>query len=175
MKRFIFILGGARSGKSSYAVELTTSFWKKIAYIATCRVIDGEMKKRIRLHKKSRPQNWKLVEEGIKIDSALLKLNNKYEVVLVDCMGLFVSNLMTEGLKDGEIEKRIKSFIRAILKVKLNVIVVSNEVGYGIIPDNALARRFRDLLGTANQMMAKKADEVIFMQAGIPVKIKGGK
>jgi len=175
MKRFIFILGGARSGKSSYAVELAASSWKKIAFIATCSPLDGEMKKRISLHKKSRPRNWKLVEEGIKIDSALLKLGNKYEAALIDCMGLFVSNLMTEGLKDNEIEKRIKSFVRAILKVKLNVIVVSNEVGYGIVPDNALARRFRDLLGTANQMMAKKADEVIFMQAGIPVKIKGGK
>ena len=172
MKKLILVLGGARSGKSSYAVELAKRLKKKVAFIATATSPDNEMKKRIKLHKISRPKQWKLIEEGKNIDSILPKLKSKYEVVLIDCLGLLISNLLASNLRDKEIEKRIKKLISTILNVKLTTILVSNEVGSGIVPNNPLARRFRDLVGLSNQMLVKKADEVIFMQSGIPIRIK---
>ena len=174
MRKFIFILGGARSGKSRYATKLAKDLSRKVAYIATCTNPDGEMKKRIKLHRDSRPRHWKVVEEGKDINSVLGKLKNKYKVVIIDCLGLLVSNLLAQGPKDNKILKSLKALAQCISKSKAVIIVVSNEVGSGIVPDNLLARRFRDLLGLANQMMAKGADEVIFMQSGIPLEIKGG-
>lgn len=167
-----FILGGARSGKSSYALELAKEGQEKAAFIATCISQDKEMKERIKKHKLSRPQNWKLVEEGRNIASVLPQLVHKYRVILIDCLGLWVSNLLLDELKDNEIEEKFHDLLGAILGIKTRIILVSNEVGSGIVPDNLLARRFRDLLGSLNQMIAKKADEVIFMQCGIPIKIK---
>lgn len=172
MKKFIFILGGARSGKSSFAVELAKKLKKKVTFVATATAFDKEMSQRIKLHKVSRPKNWNLIEETKEVGSILPKLENKYEVVLIDCLGLVVSNLLADDLKDKEVEGKIKKLIDTILNVKLTTILVSNEVGQGIVPGNPLARRFRDLVGIANQMAAQKADEVIFMQAGIPMKIK---
>ena len=174
MKKFVFILGGARSGKSSYAVERAKKLKKKVVFIATATSPDREMKERIKFHKISRPRQWKLIEEGKDVSSILSKLNGRYEVILIDCLGLLISNLLQSNLDDQEIERRIKELIAAILKIDLTTILVSNEVGSGIVPANSLARRFRDILGLANQMMAKKADEVIFMQSGIPVVLKGG-
>lgn len=174
MKKFVFILGGARSGKSSYAIESAKNLRKRTAFIATCISPDGEMRKRIKVHKKSRPQNWKLVEEGKNISSVLVNLKDKYETILIDCLGLWISNLLAENIMDKKIEKEIKNLARFISRLKANVILVSNEVGSGIVPDNLLARRFRDLIGLTNLLMSKKADEVIFMQSGIPLKIKGG-
>lgn len=172
MKKFILILGGARSGKSRYAVELAKKVGKKVAFIATATSLDKEMKERIRLHKRLRPRHWKLIEEGEDVNSILLRLSSKYEIVLIDCLGLLISNLLAINLKEKEIQKRIKRLINTILKTNLVTILVSNEVGSGIVPENPLARRFRDLLGLSNQVMTKKADEIIFMQSGIPIKIK---
>lgn len=173
MKKFIFILGGARSGKSSYAVDLAKRLRKRTAFVATCASSDIEMKKRIKMHKKSRPRQWKVIEEGKHIASVLIELGTKYEVILVDCLGLWISNLLAEDLADKEIEKEIAKLIKSISKRKDVTVLVSNEVGAGIVPDNPLARRFRDLLGLANQMIVRKADKVIFMQSGIPMIIKG--
>lgn len=175
MKEFIFILGGARSGKSSYAVKLARKLSGRVAFIATAAAADEEMKRRIKMHKASRPGCWKVIEEGKNIGLILPKLNDKYEVVIVDCLGYLVFNLLEDGLKDKEIEKRIKTVLDAIGKSELTIILVSNEVGMGIVPDNRLARRFRDLLGLANQTAVKLADKVVFMQAGIPTGIKGEK
>lgn len=171
---FILILGGSRSGKSRYAVELAKDLSRRVAFIATATFPDDEMKKRIKMHKSLRPRHWKVVEEGKDASAILPKLKGKYEVVLIDCLGLLVSNLLTNNLDAKKIEAKIKKLINTILKVKLTTIVVSNEVGSGIVPDNPLARRFRDLLGSANQMIAKKADKVILMQSGIPIIIKRG-
>jgi len=173
MTKFTFILGGARSGKSRYAVESAKRFKKKVAFIATATSPDEEMRKRIKLHRDLRPRQWKLIEEGRDISAILSKLEGKYEVILIDCLGLLVSNLLADNLEDKEIEMRIKKLIKAILKASFTTILVSNEVGSGIVPQNALARRFRDLLGLANQMLASKADKVIFMQTGIAQRIKG--
>ncbi|MCM8823318.1 MAG: bifunctional adenosylcobinamide kinase/adenosylcobinamide-phosphate guanylyltransferase [Candidatus Omnitrophica bacterium] len=175
MKNFIFILGGVRSGKSSYAVRVAKSFGKKIAFIATGVAFDAEMKKRISLHKKNRPASWRLIEEQINIDSILARLNKNCDAVLIDCLGLFIWNLMEKKLTDKLIEKKLHSLIREIKKCEFPVIVVSNEVGMGIVPDNHLSRRFCDLLGRANQIFAKYAQKVIIMHAGIPLIIKDKK
>lgn len=172
MKKVILILGGARSGKSRYAVKLAKTLKKKVFLIATAAPSDREMKKKIELHKISRPKQWKLIEEGKDISPILPALKDRYGVVLIDCLGLLVSNLLADNLRDEEIGGRIKELVNTILKINLTTIIVSNEVGSGIVPVNALARRFRNLLGLSNQMIAKKADKVIFMQAGIPVIIK---
>ncbi len=175
MRKFIFILGGARSGKSRYAVELAKKLSRKVVFIATAEPFDEEMKKRIKKHKSSRPRYWELIEESRNISPVLRKLNSRFEVVIVDCMGLLVSNLLEDSLKDNEIKKKIKVLFDAIGGAEPAVILVSNEAGMGVVPDNPLARRFRDLLGLINQMAAERADDVFFMQAGIPVCIKGGR
>lgn len=175
MKRIVFIVGGVRSGKSRYAVDMAKKMKKKTAFIATAVPSDKEMEKRIRLHQRARPRHWKLIEEGKNIDRVLPDLEGKHDVVLIDCLGLLVSNLMAQELKDREIERKMKKLINVILNGGFTAIVVSNEVGSSLVPVNPLARRFQDLVGLTNQMVAKSADEVIFMHAGIPTKIKGGK
>jgi adenosyl cobinamide kinase/adenosyl cobinamide phosphate guanylyltransferase len=176
MSKMILILGGARSGKSSYAASLVKRINKKTVFIATATALDEEMKKRIRLHKISRPKSWSLIEEPVDLTNTLRKLKSRYGVVLVDCMGLWITNLLMAGIKDRAIEKKIEEFADNIFRVKAAfIIVVSNEVGSGIVPGDPISRKFRDLLGIANQILAKKAYKVIFMQAGIPLIIKGRK
>ena len=172
MNKFTFIFGGVRSGKSSYAVKLAKDSKQKIVFVATASADDDEMEKRIKAHKKSRPLNWQLIEEGINIDAVLNKLKIKNGLVIVDCLGLLVTNMLMEQMSDSAIKKKINDICSAIKKSGFDVIVVSNDVGSGLVPDNLLARRFRDLLGLFNQIMAKKSDEVVFMQVGIPVKLK---
>ena len=173
MRRFIFIIGGARSGKSRYAVELAKRFKARVAFIATSTLSDEEMEERIKQHKSFGPRRWKVIEEAENVASILPQLKDRYRVILIDCLGMLISNLLVAGLKDKEIEKRIRILTRAILKLELITILVSNEVGAGIVPENPLARRFRDLIGFANQKMAEQADEVILMQSGLPLRIKG--
>jgi adenosylcobinamide kinase / adenosylcobinamide-phosphate guanylyltransferase len=172
MKKVVLVLGGVRSGKSNYAVEYAKKF-KKVVFIATAIAFDKEMKERIANHKLSRPEHWGLIEESKNISKVLPQLKDKYEIALIDCLGLWISNLLTDDLSDKDIQDRIDNFVKAIKKSDINVVLVSNEVGCGIVPDNLLSRRFRDLIGFANQMLAKNADEVIVMHAGIELKIKG--
>lgn len=174
-KKIIFITGGARSGKSGYAVGLAKKNYRKVVFIATAEPGDGEMIERIRKHRVSRPAHWKVIEEGRDIGASLRCIRRRFDVVLIDCLGIWISNLMGENLKDREIEKKIKDFVRTVLKTSSDIIIVSNEVGSGIVPDNPLARRFRDLLGLANQEIAMVSDEVFLMISRIPVKIKGGR
>lgn len=174
MKKLTLVIGGTRSGKSGYAVELAKKLARSVVFIATASSLDEEMQRRIRKHQAARPRQWKVIEEGKELGSILPKLKNKCAVVIIDCLGLWLSNLLADGLKDKAVEKKIKALMTALRKVKLTTIIVSNEVGLGIVPDNLLARRFGDLLGLVNQLAAKAADEVIFMRAGIPTFIKGG-
>jgi adenosylcobinamide kinase/adenosylcobinamide-phosphate guanylyltransferase len=172
MREVILISGGARSGKSRCAVELAKRRGARVAFIATGAASDAEMKTRIEQHKRSRPPQWTLIEEGKDIVTTLPALKDKYDVVVIDCLGLLISNLLADHLDDEEIERRIEQLVDAIRAVDLTAIVVSNEVGSGIVPLQALARRFRDLLGWSNQTFARQADKVIVMQMGIPVVIK---
>jgi adenosylcobinamide kinase/adenosylcobinamide-phosphate guanylyltransferase len=169
----IFVFGGARSGKSRYAVEAAKKYAKKTVFIATAAALDDEMKERIRLHKAARPKEWGLIEEPVNLSDAVLGMKPVYGAAIIDCVGLWVSNLLLADMKDGDIEKRIKELGASIRDAKTGiVIIVSNEVGEGIVPGDPLSRRFRDLVGSANQVMAACADEVIMMKVGIPVRIK---
>ncbi len=171
-EKITFILGGVRSGKSRYAVNLSGKDGKKIAFLATCEALDDEMEERIARHKQERPKNWVTFEEPRKIAAVVKKISRRFDVVLVDCLTLWVSNCLLSGMRAEEIEREIKAVLTAAQNGRARVILVSNEVGLGIVPDNKLARDFRDLAGRVNQIVAKKADAVIFMVAGIPVKIK---
>lgn len=170
----IFITGGARSGKSNLAVQLAKKLEGKVAFVATACAGDEEMAKRILLHRKSRPEEWTTIEEPIDVASAI-KSACGYDVVIVDCLTLLLSNLMFEngGMRGtNDILNKIEELAEAAKDFGGAVMVVSNEVGMGIVPDNELARKFRDLAGRANQIMAGAADEVYVCFSGIPVQIK---
>ena len=173
MGKIIFILGGARSGKSTYALELAKKDKKKVAFIATCQARDKEMSERIRLHKKLRPESWQTFEEPYKVSNLLGKSGAKFQVVLIDCLTLLVSNLMLKGMKEKVIINEVSNILAALKKINGKAIIVSNEVGLGIVPNTKLGRNFRDVAGKINQLVAGKSDEVFFMISGIPGKIKG--
>lgn len=167
-----FLTGGVRSGKSSYALSLAKELSAKVVFIATAEALDSEMNTRIKTHKKKRPKNWGVVEEPLDIGTVILKVHKKYNVAIIDCVGMWVSNLMHKKMSDKGIEGEITKFVGTFSKSKMDLIIVSNEVGSGIVPGNQMARRFRDLVGLANQLIAQKADKVFFMVSGIPWGIK---
>ena len=173
MKEIIFVIGGCRSGKSSYAMQTAEKMTEeKKIFIATCVPRDDEMKRRVARHQKERSQTWVTVEAPLKLPEAILQNSRSGNVILVDCLTLWVSNLLMETGDESKIEEAISQFINAIEKAAGPVVLVSNEVGTGIVPENALARQYRDIIGRVNQAVAKTADKVIWMVAGIPVKIK---
>ncbi len=173
MGKIIFITGGVRSGKSKYAMNLAKNTAREIIFLATGVAKDEEMKKRIKEHKESRPDRWRTIEETKNISSILLDIQPPCELVIIDCLTFFVSNLLLEGVDEESILQEIKKIVDTILQVSYTIIVVSNEVGGGIVPDNELGRRFRDIIGLANQIMAKSAHEVYLIVSGMPVKLKG--
>lgn len=175
MGKIIFVTGAARSGKSAFAVDAAKGISdKKVAFVATCRPQDAEMKARVAAHKKGRPYYWKTVECGDSLLEALKGVGRGCKVVIVDCLTLFVSGLLMKRLTEKEIADEVKAAADFLSKAPYTAIVVSNEVGSGIVPKNRLARSFRDLAGSANQAIAKKADEAYLVVSGIPVRIKGG-
>lgn len=172
MGNITFILGGARSGKSRFAIKLAKERAKRVAFIASCQPKDLEMNKRIMLHKKARPVHWQTFEEPQDILPLLKKIGDKFELILMDCLTLFISNLLLKNFKEAAIEDEVNQILSMLKKIKAKSIIISNEVGLGIVPDNKLARDFRDIAGRINQLVAAKSDEVIFMAAGIPLKLK---
>lgn len=168
MGKLIFILGGARSGKSSFALELAQKSGRKVTFIATATPIDSEMKQRIKNHKKVRPKGWKTVEVKNNLDKKIEQEENK--MILIDCLTIYISYLM--DLPETRILEHIKRIIKVIKRSRSDIIVVSNEVGCGIHPENKLGRDYRDILGKVNQMFAQSADEFYIMFASIPVNIK---
>jgi len=170
--RIIFITGGARSGKSDYALKTAEDIGSMRGYIATAEALDDEMRERIEIHRKSRGNNWHTLEEPRYLLNLFESLQTKYDVLIIDCLTLWVSNLMGDGLNDEEILKMADNLSMKIDSLKLNFIIVTNELGMGIVPDNPLGRRFRDIAGKVNQIIAAISNEVYFMVSGIPVKIK---
>jgi len=178
--KLIFITGGARSGKSNLAEKMAISLGKPVAYIATGQPLDEEMAHRIKKHKNKRPTDWKTYEEPIKVRELVSRLGLEKEVILIDCLTLLTSNLLLkkeDKVEDSkwqeEILLEIKKLAEISYKVPAQVIIVSNEVGMGLVPDNPMGRVYRDILGRANSIIADKADEVFMMVSGIPLKIKG--
>lgn len=170
--KIIFVIGGARSGKSAFALNEASKHKGQKAYIATAEALDKEMKERIEKHKKERGNNWDTYEEAIDIVPLIKKIQGRYNVVLLDCLTLWLSNLMHSN---KDVKSEIEYFCSSLLTIHCSLFTVSNEVGMGIVPDNELARRFRDFAGLLNQKIAEIADEVYLVTAGIPVKIKHSK
>jgi len=173
MKETTFIIGGCRSGKSRHALELAEQIRaNKRNFIATCMPLDDEMKERVDRHKKDRDKSWKTVEVPVQLPEAINERSKEGDVILIDCLTLWINNLLIEIEDHAVIDQRIHKLILALKDAKCPIILVSNEVGAGIVPENRLARQFRDLTGFANQKVAGCADRVIWMVAGIPVSIK---
>lgn len=162
------VLGGARSGKSRYAESLITAHPPPWLYVATAEPLDDEMRARIADHRTRRGADWRLVEAPRDLAGALTGLGNG-GAVLVDCLTLWLTNLM---LADADLESESARLLTALADIATPVVLVSNEVGFGIVPDNALARHFRDAQGRLNQRMAAVAGRVVLMVAGIPLVVK---
>jgi adenosylcobinamide kinase/adenosylcobinamide-phosphate guanylyltransferase len=172
-KRMIFITGGCRSGKSRYALHYANQHFSKKLFLATCEVLDEEMAKRIQNHKKMRGLEWQTVEEPVDIIDKIKKDGADSEVILIDCLTLWLYNLLMKWDSDLRIMEETEALIDTLKKSNASFILVSNEVGMGIVPADALSRRYRDLLGTMNQRIAEALDTVIFMVSGIPIFLKG--
>ena len=174
MKKTVFVLGGCRSGKSSYALETAQKFsGDNRVFMATCLPRDDEMKQRVARHREERSQAWETVEAPILLPEAIIENSRRADAIIVDCLTLWVSNLLMDSDDSDKIEMHIPRLTDAIKKSQCPIVLVSNEVGQGIVPENKLARQFRDLVGYVNQAVAGCVDEVIWTVAGIPVKIKG--
>lgn len=172
MGKITFILGGARSGKSNYALKTAKENGKKVAFIATCKPQDLEMEQRIRQHKKIRPAHWRTFENYKDISLLLEEIGAGFDSILIDCLTLLVSDFMLNGFKESAIKNEINKLLKVLGQINAQSIIVSNEVGLGIIPENKLAREFRDIAGRMNQIVADKADNLYFLVSGIPLKVK---
>lgn len=165
----LLVLGGARSGKSRHAQARAEALAGELVYIATAQAFDGEMRERIAHHRMDRGPRWRTVEEPLDLPGALARNAGSGAVLLVDCLTLWLSNLMLAG---RDPDSAARHLAEAIARAPGTVILVANEVGLGIVPDNALARRFRDAAGWLNQTIAAQADEVLFIAAGLPLRLK---
>lgn len=165
------VLGGARAGKSAYAERRTLEHGPPVTWIVTAQASDDEMAARIAAHRARRPADCRVIEEPLRLAHALGNLGDASGLVVIDCLTLWVANLLKD---DGvSMQDELESFLNKIKEKKWELIVISNEVGSGIVPVNALARRYRDDLGRLNQRVAEIADRVLLMIAGLPVPVKG--
>ena len=175
----ILITGGARSGKSRLAQELALKSGGHVLFVATAEAGDAEMKRRIKAHRKSRPADWTTLEITSHIGSRITKNIGRAGTVIIDCITLLINNVFQqfdENADASRLEKAVTSEIRELLdcidRCQADFIIVTNEVGLGIIPGDRVSRLYRDSLGKANQMLAEHVDEVYLMVAGIPVTVK---
>lgn len=168
----ILMTGGSKSGKSNYALLKAADF-KNRAFIATAEAFDDEMKDRIQKHQVERSSEYTTYEEPIEVISCLEKIGEQHDVIILDCVTVWIGNLLHQF--DGDTEK-INQYYNALLdvsdKITSELIIVTNEVGMGIVPDNPLSRKFRDLAGMLNQKLAKVAKEAYLLVSGVPIKIK---
>jgi adenosylcobinamide kinase/adenosylcobinamide-phosphate guanylyltransferase len=167
--RKVFVLGGARSGKSRYAEQLIAGEPPPRIFVATAEALDPEMAERIAHHRARRKDDWRTVEVPRDLTGTLAAIPAG-TAVLVDCVTLWLSNLLLAG---ADVEAEIAALDQALMQTPNKVVLVGNEVGCGIVPENALARRFRDLQGSVNQRLAARADRVVLVVAGLPMVLKG--
>ena len=179
MSKIILVTGGARSGKSKFAEKLALKIGNgRAAYIATAQIFDEEMKYRIKLHRERRGKEWTTFESPFDADKIISEVGKNFDAILFDCVTMYISNfLCAEDLRDeGKIYKNFNELIEKLLNAAKNsqaaIIFVSNEVGGGIVPENKLARIFRDLSGLANQKIASSAENVFLTVAGFAVDVK---
>lgn len=180
MATVTLVIGGARSGKSKLAEELAMGHGAPLAYIATGSAGDAEMVERIRRHQERRGSDWTTVEEPLRLPDAVRGAAARHQALLIDCLTLWLSNLLLEYERTSPLDEvpvlvlaEVRSLAEALRQSEVPVVIVSSEVGMGIVPDNRLGRLFRDLAGEANELMACVADQVYVCFAGLPLKIKG--
>ena len=178
----ILILGGVRSGKSQFAQEMASRMGEGVLFVATGEPLDEEMRQRIEEHRRMRPSNWRTVEAPLRVGRRISEEIGSAEVVILDCLTLLVSNVIGQcgdpeqvdaGLVSEKLAVEIEELAACIEKVEASFILVSNEVGMGLVPDNRLGRLYRDCLGKANRELAQRAGSVYLMVAGIPMVVKG--
>lgn len=168
----LLILGGARSGKSRLAQDIAARRWLHPVYLATAEILDDEMAARVRMHRRTRARRWHCVEEPLEIAKIIRRGVPGTDGLLVDCLTIWLSNvLLKEGR--GAFARRRDELVKALHQTRQDVILVTNEVGMGVVPENELGRTFRDLAGWLNQAVAKEADTVVFVAAGLPLVLKG--
>ncbi len=168
----LIILGGARSGKSRYAVARARAGGPRAAVVATAEALDADMAARVRRHRAERPASWLTIEEPIELVAALRGLADKADAVLVDCLTLWVANQLQRGLAEEAIPAGGEALAKFLAERPYFLVLVSNEVGQGVHPETASGLRFRDLLGAVNQTVAQAADQVVLMVAGLPLTLK---
>lgn len=186
MGKLILVTGGARSGKSTYAEHLAKEMGSDILYIATSIPFDDEMKLRIKKHREQRPSGWDTLEAYSGLDEKMADRLDDKQAVLVDCMTIMTTNLMMERCSDWDnltaqvtqdmeqyTVREVQKLLETAKKADIPFILVTNEVGMGVVPEYASGRLFRDIAGRVNQIIAREADEVYLCVSGIPVKIKG--
>ncbi|MGC8492126.1 MAG: bifunctional adenosylcobinamide kinase/adenosylcobinamide-phosphate guanylyltransferase [Syntrophobacteraceae bacterium] len=171
VKTPLLVLGGARSGKSSWAESVVSAFPPPYVYVATAQALDEEMELRIKHHRERRKELWETIESPLELPSVLEGLKGSAKPVLVDCITLWLSNMLCS--KAPEIETAVSRLCDIIGSVHYPLVIVSNETGAGIVPDNPLARSFRDLSGFTNQKLAAACASVFLITAGLPLRLKG--
>lgn len=180
MGKLVLVTGGARSGKSSFGEKYAARYGKKVAYIATSQIWDKEMEFRVKLHRQRRPASWHTYEAPYEAHNAVKEaVKAGCDMILFDCLTVYISNLLCslDSIEDSDRNYRLlrencQALIEAVKTSSCTMVAVTNEVGAGIVPENHLAREFRDLAGLANQLLADAAEEVYLTVAGIPVNIK---
>lgn len=177
--KIILITGGARSGKSAFAEKYAARHGSKIAYIATAQIYDEEMRDRVALHQERRPTHWDTYEAPYEAERVIETAAKDHDMILFDCLTLYTSNMLCAGNmpciaaeRYPYIKKQIQALITQVRQSQCQIIFVTNEVGMGIVPDNTLAREYRDLAGLANQCIAEAADAVYLVISGIAVDVK---
>ena len=168
----ILVLGGCRSGKSNHALALAEAYGRRRVFVATCVPHDEEMEGRVDRHRRERSDSWHTLEIPVNLADAIRAHSPAADVMLVDCLTLWLSNLLMQTQDTRQIRRRIDELAEAVKIAPHAVVLVSNEVGAGIVPENRLARLYRDLAGWTNQAIAAACDRVIWTVAGIPVTIK---
>lgn len=173
MATITLVTGGARSGKSAYAIARTTEYrGGRLFFLATAEARDDEMSGRIQHHRANRPPQFQTIEEPLNMVAALAGLEGRADAIVLDCLALWVSNLMEIYTADQAVLGEADSLSEALRAASFSSVIVTDEVGAGIVPDNPAARRFRDLLGRVNQKIAHVANEVVLMVAGLPLRVK---
>jgi adenosylcobinamide kinase/adenosylcobinamide-phosphate guanylyltransferase len=170
--RFVFIGGGARSGKSRFALQLARARGERRVFIATAQALDAEMHERIAAHQRTRGDDFRTLEEPLALPAVLDRLANECDVVVIDCLTLWLSNLLLHGETASQIEQHVGALVGALERRAFAAVVVSNEVGLGLVPETALGRSFRDLSGLAHQRLARIADDVYWALLGSVLRVR---
>ncbi len=172
-KGCMLVLGGAKSGKSSFALDICDGMDKKHIFLATAQAWDQEMEERIQNHQEERDDKWHTVEEPVDIVDRIQELDSEDTVILIDCLTLWLSNLFMKYEKDyASIYQVIEELANKLNNIRGTVVAVSNEVGWGIVPENAISRKYRDIAGFTNQRIASVAGKVVITFAGLPMVLK---